>query len=155
MNGLERAVFDCNVYFQALIAPDGPAGQTLRAAEMRRFALYASHVVLDEFQNVCARPKLASRFKLSTEQIESFVELIQSIAIVLDNVPHVFDYPRDPDDEHYIDLAVAADASLIVTRDKDLLVLQDVTTSDGERFQQRFPGISILTPTELLSRLNP
>ena len=105
---------------------------------MRRFTLYASHVVLDEFQNVCRQPKLASRFKLSTEQIESFVEHIQSLAVVLDNVPHVFDYPRDPDDEHYIDLAVAADASLIVTRDKDLLVLQDVTHSDGKRFQQLF-----------------
>ncbi len=71
------------------------------------------------------RPHLARRFRLRTAQIEGFIELTESFAVVLDDVRHVFDYPRDPDDAHYVDLAVAANVSLIVSRDKDLLVLQD------------------------------
>ena len=153
MNGPDRVVFDCNVYFQALIAPNGPAGQAFLAAEMGRLTLYTSRTVLDEFHDVCSRPLLATRFRLSMEKTEAFVELIQSFAVILDNIPHVFDYPRDPDDEHYVDLAVAASATLIVSRDKDLLALRDATTSDGQQFQKRFSGIVILTPSELLTRL--
>lgn len=72
---------------------------------------------------------------------------------MMNSVPQVFTYERDPDDAHYVDLAVAAKASLIVSRDKDLLALQDPTNPGAIIFQRRFPGISVLTPTELLFRL--
>jgi predicted nucleic acid-binding protein len=71
-------------------------------------------------------------------------------ANVLTSVPHVFDFPRDPDDAHYVDLAVAVDARLIVSRDKDLLSLRDTATAEGLDFVTRFPSLSILTPPEAL-----
>ena len=138
MSDSHRVVFDCNIYFQALIAPDGPAGQALLAAESGRLTLYTSRIVTAELRDVCMRPHLARRFRLRTAQIEGFIELIESFAVVLDDVRHVFDYPRDPDDAHYVDLAVAANVSLIVSRDKDLLVLQDPSTPEGLNFKARF-----------------
>jgi predicted nucleic acid-binding protein len=48
---------------------------------------------------------------------------------------------------------VAANAKLIVSRDKDLLSLTDATTPEGQDFASRFPVISILTPSELLAML--
>ena len=37
-----HVVFDCNVYFQALIGPTGPAGQAFLEAQHRRLILYVS-----------------------------------------------------------------------------------------------------------------
>ena len=39
------------------------------------------------------------------------------------DVPPVFTYDRDPKDEKYVNLAIAGNASFIVSRDKDLLDL--------------------------------
>ena len=75
-------------------------------------------------------------------------------ATFVDVVPHVFDFPRDPKDAHYVDLAVAASAKLIVSRDKDLLSLADESTPEGQDFKARFPGIAILTPPAMLQMLD-
>jgi predicted nucleic acid-binding protein len=70
-------------------------------------------------------------------------------------VPPIFEYPRDPDDAHYVDLAIAADAKLIVSRDNDLLSLRDPATVAGQDFLSRFPLLLILTPPEALRLLAP
>ncbi len=153
MNDSERVVFDCNVYFQALISPGGPAGEAFKAAKDRRLTLYVSATVLSELSDVCSRPHLVEKFHLSEQRLNTFLRDVVANAQFLDHVPHVFDYERDPDDAHYIDLAVAADAKLIVSRDKDLLALRDTTTADHKRLQKIAPGIEILTPVELIIRL--
>ena len=68
-------------------------------------------------------------------------------------VPHIFTLARDPDDSHYVNLALAFDAELIVSRDRDLLDLMNPTFQDGLDFHARFPGLRIFTPEELLRRL--
>ena len=116
----EHVVFDCNVYFQSLISPTGPAGALLLAVQEGRLILYASQRVFTELLDVCSRPHLVMRFHLSEERLVAFVQRMENVAQVVEDVPHVFDYGRDPDDEHYVDLAVATNATLIVSRDKDL-----------------------------------
>ena len=56
MNDSDRVVFDCNVYFQAFIAPNGPAGEAFNAVKEQRLVLYASATVLAELFDVCSRP---------------------------------------------------------------------------------------------------
>ncbi len=150
----ERVVFDCGVFFQSLIAPRGPAGLCLSAASDGKLQLFVSNYVLAELRDVCSRPQLAGRFKLTPERIAKFIGHIKEAAIELDNVPHVFDYPRDPDDEHYVDLAVVAQARLIVSRDNDLLALENPKSKTGRTFHERFPELSILTPDQMLKRLH-
>jgi predicted nucleic acid-binding protein len=123
MTARDRVVFDCNVYFQAMISPFGPAGQLLAKAVIRQIDLFL------------------------------FFDKVTTIATLIESVPSVFTYSRDPDDAHYVDLAVAAGAKLIVSRDKDLLSLADVTTPEGQDFRMRFPDIEILTPPALLRML--
>lgn len=38
----ERVVFDCNVYFQALISPAGPAGRLFALAAVQLVELFVS-----------------------------------------------------------------------------------------------------------------
>jgi predicted nucleic acid-binding protein len=72
------------------------------------------------------------------------------MASLIADVAHVFEFRRDPKDAHYVDLALAVNAKLIVSRDKDLLSLRDASTLEGREFLDRFPMLLILTPTEAL-----
>jgi putative PIN family toxin of toxin-antitoxin system len=149
----ERVVFDCNVYFQALISPKGPAGACLSAAQQGHFQLFVTDYVIQELTEVCSRPHLADRFGFTPERLSQFSSRIRKVAEVVGEIPHVFDYERDPDDEHYVDLAVACTATLIASRDKDLLALSDQSTAIGRDFRERFPDLEIIEPVELLTRL--
>jgi predicted nucleic acid-binding protein len=57
-------------------------------------------------------------------------------------------YRRDPKDEPYINLAIAAGADYLTSRDKVLLDLM----KDPE-FTSKYPGIRILDPASLLREL--
>jgi putative PIN family toxin of toxin-antitoxin system len=156
-DGIARVVFDANIYFQAILSSRGPAGRCLAAAEAGWIYLFASEPLLDEFAEVCQRPHLVRRFNLSPERVAEFMVRVRSAATFVGSVPRVFNLPRDPKDEMVIDLAVAAHASLIVSRDKDLLELSDPATADREdaaELRQRFPHLRVIGPVELLERLH-
>jgi putative PIN family toxin of toxin-antitoxin system len=153
MNTPARVVFDCNVYFQALISPTGPARELFRHAASGELQLFVSPTILDELQDVITRLAIRQKYAISDLAIEQFFADIARSSMTLDTVPHVFELPRDPGDAHYVDLAVAAGAKLIVSRDKDLLSLRDMTTPEGRDFVARFPAIEIFTPPELLKLL--
>jgi putative PIN family toxin of toxin-antitoxin system len=153
MNEPERVVFDCNVYFQAIISQRGPAYRLLHCVTEGHLALYASEYVLAELQELTTDARIAKKYRLEKALLEEFFAAIRQVALIIEDVPQVFDFTRDPDDAHYVDLAIAAQAKLIVSRDRDLLSLNDDTTLEGRDFKRRFPDLEILTPTELLRAL--
>ena len=153
MTSPERVVFDCNVFFQALTSPLGPAGRLLAYASNRIVSLYVSEEAFDELRGVTARPYMVQKYRLDAQVVSDFINEIRSFATCLDSVPHLFEFPRDPKDAHYVDLALAVSAKLIVSRDKDLLSLRDATTSDGRQFIAQYPTLEILTPPEAIERL--
>lgn len=58
----------------------------------------------------------------------------------------------------YINLAIEAGASYLVSTDLDLLDLMDQSTAEGNDFQKWFPGLRIVTPSafeSLVARLAP
>jgi putative PIN family toxin of toxin-antitoxin system len=116
--------------------------------------LFISEFVLDELRDVTSRSSIVARFRFTDERLKLFLESLVELATMVGDVPHVFEFPRDPKDARYVDLAVAAQAKLIVSRDRDLLSLGDSATADGRDFKSRFPELQILTPTELLQLLS-
>jgi putative PIN family toxin of toxin-antitoxin system len=145
-----RAVFDCNIFLQALASPDGPAGQCLQLAIAGNVQLFISQAIVDEICDVAARPKVIVKLKLVPERLAAFIEAIEISATLLSGFPDPFEYRRDPDDANYVNLALAANAALIVSRDKDLLDLMDTTIADGAEFKSRFPLLRILDPVTFL-----
>jgi predicted nucleic acid-binding protein len=83
----------------------------------------------------------------------SIVERLRQSATLVPVVPGHFLYPRDPDDEHVINLAVESGARYLVTRDKDLLDLMDENRPEGRDFRQRFPNLTTLDPVAFLQEL--
>lgn len=71
----------------------------------------------------------------------------------MNNVPSVFNYPRDPDDAHYVDLAVATQAFLVVSRDKDLLDLMHDSNAEGKSLRASYPELRIVTPPGFIQLL--
>ncbi len=63
---------------------------------------------------------------------------------------HASAHPLDRDDSEYVNLAIVADAKLIVSRDKHLLGLNDAAKPWAREFQERFPDIRVMEPAEFL-----
>ena len=149
------AVFDCVVLLQAAVSKKGPAFACLRLAQTGQVRMVLSSDVLAEITDVLNRPELQRKFKsLTSEVAEAFLRDLTDNADFVSEVPEVFTYPRDPDDEPQINLAVASgQGGICVTWDNDLLDLMDETTAVGSDFRQRFPDLRILTPVALIREM--
>jgi putative PIN family toxin of toxin-antitoxin system len=146
----DRAVFDCMLYLQAVTNETGPAFACFRLVEDGTVILCVSEAVLAEVRDVLSRPKLLVKFPhLTPERVEAFLENVRAWAIPVTEVPAAFSYPRDHDDEPYINLALAAKAKYLVSRDKDILDL--ATDAD---FHARFPDVIILNPVAFLREIS-
>lgn len=145
------AVFDCNIFFQFLLNPNGIAAKCLEKVRDRKVKLFISKDTLAEVRDVVLRPNLLERLPdAGTEQIETFIEHISDISTLIRSVPKSFKFQRDPKDEIIINLAVATKADYIVTRDNDLLDLMTGFTDDCKEFRQRFRLLKVVEPLEFL-----
>jgi putative PIN family toxin of toxin-antitoxin system len=144
-----RAVFDCVILLQAAGRATGPAGACLQAVRDGRLELVVSPEVLAEVRDVLTRPKTLRKFPaLTLDVVNAFLEDVAALAVTLSDVPKVFTLARDPKDEPYIDLALAAKARYLVSRDNDLLDLME-----DEGFRRQYPNLAIIDPVTLLREL--
>lgn len=141
-----KAVFDCNVFLQALGNPFGPAGRCVQAALESRFQLFVDQTLIDELIEVSVRPELIRKLRILPTRVDELINDLNTRAVFLHNVPTVFNYPRDPDDAHYIDLAIASQAYLVVSRDKDLLDLMSDSNAAGISLRKNYPALRVVTP---------
>ncbi len=146
-----RVVFDCMVFLQGAANSDGPAAACLRLAEKGHVELCISSEILSEVHDVLTRPKMQHRFSaLTDETVSAFLARVSRFALVVSDVPRVVSLARDPKDERYLDLAVAARAECLVSRDNDLLDLMDAQRPESQAFRAAFPQITILDPVSFL-----
>lgn len=144
-------VFDCNVLLQAAARERSVAAKCLNLAEGGHVQLFVSREVLAEVEDVLNRPEIRAHFPdLSDEIVGAFLKRIHKLSKLVRLVPKKFSYPRDEDDEVYINLAVAAGADFIISRDRDLLDLMTGHADECKEFRQRFRPLKVIEPVELL-----
>ena len=149
-----RAVFDCNVFLQAVSREKSVAAKCLRLVEKGFVRLYLSEEILAEVEDVLNRPEIRRHFQTLTDEIvEAFLVRLRNNAELVRFIPNKFSYSRDPDDESYINLAVEAEAAFLVSRDKDLLDLMTAFTSDAKEFRQRFRFLQVIEPLAFLNEI--
>lgn len=106
--------------------------------------------------DIVDRPKVRKGFPGPTdESVAAFLARVRRIGVFVTDVAAVVTLSRDPRDEKYLNLAVAAGATVVVSRDKDLLGLMTGTDPDAARFRTEHPGIAILDPATFLRTLRP
>ncbi len=147
-------VCDCVVFVQAIASDESPAARILTEVDSGNVRLYVSDEILREVKDVVNRPELRNRLPgLTDVRIEAFFGRLDKKAFKVRDVPRAFEYSRDPDDEPYINLAIAAGADYIVTRDSDLLDLMTGHTGECKEFRQRFRPLKVITPRKLLDEI--
>jgi putative PIN family toxin of toxin-antitoxin system len=133
---MANVVFDASTLVGALLKANSIPERALLLARSHE-TICLSPAVEAEIRAVFRRPKF--RKYLSSGRGERILDLIATAALSVSPSQIVTDC-RDPTDNKYLELALAAGATAIVASDDDLLVLDP------------WRGIQIITPAEYVRR---
>ena len=128
-------VFDTNTLISALIFPSSVPNKAFRKALLLA-DIVCSNETINEITIVSKRSKFDKYNTL--EMREAFVEEYIQSAILIENIKTQITACRDPKDDKFLTLALAAQADYIISGDADLLVLHP------------FQGIHIIKPADFL-----
>jgi uncharacterized protein len=131
-------VFDTNVIVEAIFWPRSTARRALTGLAKRRFKTAVNGAILEEYSAITA----AVRARLFPDaQPSGALAWIASKSLQVQPMPLAQKLSRDPEDNLFVATAAHAQASFLITQDRDLLVLQKPF------------GVAIVTPVELMRQL--
>jgi putative PIN family toxin of toxin-antitoxin system len=115
-------VLDTNVVLDLLHFDDAVARPLRQALEAGRVRCAASAATLDEWRRVLAYPE----FGLDPARQVALLARYRALAEPVDGVDEGAGLPRcsDPDDQKFVELAAAAGAAALVSKDRALLGLR-------------------------------
>ncbi len=122
---------------RALIKPQGTVGPILSHLRNGNYILVYSSPILDELIEKLALPRIRHKYQVAEAQIEALIALIALRGALVVPTRKVT-VCRDPDDDMFIEAALAGSAKYVVTGDKDLLTLK------------RFEAVRFVTPRTFL-----
>ena len=127
-----RIVLDANVLVSAMISPRGAPARVVALWEEGAIEVAMSPVTWEELRRVVAYPRL-QRF-LEGELVERLLRNLEAQVVWVEPRVTITQIDRDPSDNRYLECAVAASASFLITGDEHLLALGS------------YAGIQILAP---------
>ncbi len=130
-----RFVADNNVLISNLLFYQSVPARALRLA-LEQGIMLTSQAALDELASVLSRSKFDAYVSLAARS--EFIRKILRISVMVEIIRRV-QVCRDPKDDKFLEIAVNGEADLILTGDKDLLVLNP------------FEDITIITPRDFLA----
>jgi len=112
---------------------------------------FFSKATLAEWRRTLEAPEIRDISpNMTPERIGAFLQRLAYRATRIRNVPRRMQYPRDPNDEPYINLCIAARADYLVSRDNDLLELMSENSTVGREFRQRTSPLRVVSPNSFL-----
>lgn len=133
----KRLVIDANLLVSRALLASSPAGRAVERA-MESGVLLFSTATFAELADVLLRKKFDPYVSVSLRH--DYLTLLRSTAIWVEIERPVNGVCRDPKDDRILELAINGRADLILTGDKDLLVLDS------------YLGIPILSAAHLLAQ---
>jgi len=137
---------------RGLISATSASTEVLAAADNRLFVTLLSRPIIGEYREILTDDELTLKFpSLTQERVETAIARLRFHGVYVRRVTERFDYPRDPRDAKFIELAIAGRASHLVTHDADLLDLPHGRDDAAKRFRQRLPNLKVMKPTEFIA----
>lgn len=138
---VRRIVVDISVFVSALISGQGASRELLRQCLLLKYQPLMGNALFSEYEQVTNRDEILRLCPLSIEEIEtllaSFMSVCEWMRIYYLWRPNLIDEA----DNHLIELAIAGNASIIVTHN----------TKDFKQAELSFPELSILKPDEMIN----
>jgi len=128
-----KIVLDTNVFISGIFF-SGPPFQILRAWKNKRLQIILSQDILIEYQRVAESLTL----KYPTIDILPIIELVTVHGQFVDTKNIDITVCEDPDDNKFIECAIASNTKIIVSGDKHLLKIKE------------FKGIKVNKPREFV-----
>lgn len=135
-----RAVLDTGVLVSALISRQGTTGAVLQALRDARFRAIYSIEILVEIIDVLGREPFRTKYHIEVDDITVLINLVRLRGELVTPGRRI-QACRDPNDDKFLEAALAGKADCVVSGDADLLVLTP------------FEDIPIMRPAEFLARL--
>ncbi|GAH62448.1 unnamed protein product [marine sediment metagenome] len=105
-----RIVLDTNVVVSGLLNPHGKPGTILQMVVSRAVTICYDARIIDEYREVLLRPK----FPISEAEVDATLEQIEAAGHLVTTTPLPQNLP-DPDDEPFLEVALAGEAEYLVT----------------------------------------
>jgi len=138
------AVVDASVLVSAFLFPGSIPGRVLKLAGQGAFAMHLTPLLLEETRTALLSARLRDAYGHDEAAVAAWCADVQEAGNVFDGkLPDIGPACRDPNDDHVIATALAVNAGIIVTGDKDLLALD------------QFRTVRILTARDFLAELAP
>lgn len=131
-----RIILDTNVFISGIFF-SGPPSQILKAWGNHSFQIVLSQHILDEYQRIAE--ELSSKFP--TVDILPIIELVTIHAQFVNTQEVDINICEDPDDDKFIECAVAGKCKTIISGDKHLLKLsgyQGVIIMNPRNFVEKY-----------------
>lgn len=116
-----KVVIDTNVVVSAALKDRMPEEVILFVVGQEEFEWIVSSAIVEEYNEVLGREK----FGLPPEVLQKWRETFDQLTTMLD-VEIEVDFPRDRKDAKFLECALAADADLLITGDKDFTDAQKI-----------------------------
>jgi putative PIN family toxin of toxin-antitoxin system len=150
---LFRVVLDMNVLLAGLVSESSASQRSVDLLMDRRAVPLISPLVMAEYQAILLHADIAARFpNLTPRRVAMALHRLRYVADEYQTSRVKFEFPRDPKDARFIELAIAGSATHVVTLDPDLLSLPAGRTDASKRFRQRLGNVEVLRPGIFLDR---
>lgn len=136
-----KVVLDTNIIVSAILSPAGIRSQVIGAWHNQQFELVVSEPILAEYQQALNYREVASRHNLDPTQVTEIIADLRQFATVVEPTEKLNIILEDPDDDKFLECAVAGGADYIISADPHLLNLEE------------YRGMQILSPSEFLALL--
>ena len=130
-----RVVLDTNVFISGIFF-SGPPSQILKAWANKKLQLVLSQPILEEYQRVSE--ELSSKFP--SIDISQILDFVMIHGLFVDTQGYSIAVCDDPDDDKFIECAVAGNCKIIISGDKHLLKLS------------KYRGVAVLVPRDFVDR---
>lgn len=137
-----RVVIDTNVWLSALLW-GGQPNFILQLVEKKQIQAISSEEILNELMDIFQKPKLQKRLNQLNFSAEEVTIVAKRLMIFVTIEAIIIPELRDPKDQMILATAITGNADVVISGDKDLLVLHP------------FANISILSPQEFLFNYFP